>query len=160
MAESWIVPLVGAGFIAAGIWLIVRSRVWRRSQDPDGWVPAKGTIVDWEMVDIPGGRDPGSGSMTLVNRVSFPVVEYRLPAGSTGRFRNPTTRDFGYYPTPREVDIIVDPGDRWHAQMVNTAGTRRQIGWIHLVLGAGLVAIGLVAVGGWVLILLVTRSAG
>lgn len=127
-------------FVLGGIYLVVRTRSHRRAATPRGWVPVPGTVVDYELVQVP---HPGE----VYRALAFPVVRYRLQDGSEHTFRSGTTRDSGYYPTGQGVTVLTDPADPRRAQLESEAGTRVALGTIHLVLGSVLVLVGLAMVG-------------
>ena len=105
-----------------------------------------GTIVDWEPVRL-AGTHPGEA----YHRTMFPVVEYPLPDGSTGRFRNPTTLDTGVYGTG-PTTVLVDPADPHHAEL-ETSGRDRLLGSaVLMVVGVAMSGFGIVVLAATVMI--------
>lgn len=126
--------LIGLVFAVGGSIFVRTGRRRSATKEPVAWIPAHGTIVDWEIRRV--GSDWDSD-------LAFPVVEYLAPDGRTHRFTNPTTFDTGFYPKGKPVSILIDPTDTARAQLANTAATARMLGALHLIMGVIFVVVGI-----------------
>jgi len=146
-----LVVLVGLGLAAAGGYLVLHARRLVPA-DRSGWVRVRGTVVAWTSDP---DRFAGVQTEQLTRRVKqFPVVEYPLPDGSTGRFASATTWDLGTYPTGTPATVLVDPADPHRAELADAQPTVRTVSCLHAAIGTVLLAAGLVLVAGALLVLL------